>query len=415
MKERTHKYTFPALGLVLVALTALLIIPAATTMGAKPVDDDGDGWAISKGDCNDNDSSINPGAEEICDNRDNDCDGQIDEGDVCGVESDVDGDGYTVGQGDCNDLDPDINPIALEICDTGIDENCNDLIDEGCSPGDDRDGDGFSDDIEGLTGITLPPHFRLAGTDNVTLTVCSDPADRETPCVHPDRPDLFVVINRASQSNIPPAPYADSAQDPLAILRGFTDANGNPVVPHELELVDPSTTPPSREIAEGQNAVVVNELLDADFGPLGFAPTGGTPNTTSGTVSLYTERIKSEVLRLCGYYPDDYPIVICDNKGCYEYEVGTCQNGDGSVNTVAGLQTLYIQNVLAHETWHVCDLAPPDSAEVTLHHYNPNTGRVMEQSIGAKAIAAKNDPLATVTLYISEYYYPESRANYKLK
>jgi hypothetical protein len=379
-------------------------------MAAKPVDGDGDGWSISKGDCNDTDDSVYPGAQELCDNKDNNCDGQIDEGDVCGLDSDEDNDGFTVTGGDCNDLDRLINPGVAETCGNGIDDNCNTLIDEGCVvTGDDRDGDGFYDSTEGIegAGISLLPYFKIAGTDITHLNTCSDPSDQETPCVHPDRPDLFIIINRASPSNIP--------SDPLAILRKFTDENGNPVVPHELELVDPNTPLASREIADGQNAVVVNELLNADFGPLGFAPTGGTPNTTSGTVSLYTERIKSEVLRLCGGYPDDYPIVICDNKGCYDYDVGTCQNEDGSVNTIPGLQTLYIQNVLAHETWHVCDLAPSDSAEVTLHHYNPNTGRVMEQSIGSKATAAKSATSATVTLYISEYYYPESRANYKLK
>lgn len=414
MKERTHKNTYLTLGLALVALTALVFILATNTMGAKPVDNDGDGWTISKGDCNDTDSSINPGAEEICDNRDNNCDGQIDEGDVCGNDPDADNDGYSVADGDCDDQNSDINPGVTEICDNGIDDNCDGLTDTGgvCASGDDSDGDGFFDDTE-RGGITLPSSFRLAGTNGTSLTVCSDPTDLVNPCVHPDRPDLFVVINRASPSNIPSPSYDTSNPDPLAILRGFTDANGNPVVPHELELVDPSL--PSREIADGQNAVIVNELLDANFGALGFAPTGGTPNTTSGTVSLYTERIKSEVLRLCGGYPDDYPIVICDNKGCYEYDVGTCQNEDGSVNTIPGLQTLYIQNVLAHETWHVCDLATSDSAEVTLYHYNPNTGRVMEQSIGSKATAAKNATSATVTLYISEYYYTESRANYRLK
>jgi hypothetical protein len=39
----------------------------------------------SQGDCKDNDPSINPAKEEICDGKDNDCDGQIDEGAVCEI------------------------------------------------------------------------------------------------------------------------------------------------------------------------------------------------------------------------------------------------------------------------------------------------------------------------------------------
>ena len=43
------------------------------------VDDDGDG-ALACEDCDDEDDTIFPGAEEICDEKDNDCDGEIDEG-----------------------------------------------------------------------------------------------------------------------------------------------------------------------------------------------------------------------------------------------------------------------------------------------------------------------------------------------
>ncbi len=48
------------------------------------VDADGDGYPPDV-DCNDNNPSINPGATEACDGIDNNCDGQIDEGNVCGV------------------------------------------------------------------------------------------------------------------------------------------------------------------------------------------------------------------------------------------------------------------------------------------------------------------------------------------
>ncbi len=42
-------------------------------------DADGDGYDAGE-DCDDSDASVNPGAEEACDDVDNDCDGAIDEG-----------------------------------------------------------------------------------------------------------------------------------------------------------------------------------------------------------------------------------------------------------------------------------------------------------------------------------------------
>jgi len=61
----------------------LLVIPLALLgiglMGQDgcPEDNDGDGWTIEDGDCNDNDPNTHPGAEELCDGRDNDCDGEV--------------------------------------------------------------------------------------------------------------------------------------------------------------------------------------------------------------------------------------------------------------------------------------------------------------------------------------------------
>lgn len=112
-------------------------------------DFDGDGYYSGPScsgtqDCNDNNAAIHPGAQEICgDHKDNNCNGQIDEG--CPTDCiDNDGDGYGVGTTclgpDCNDNDQAMNPGAQEICD-GVDNNCDGQIDEGCCV--DNDGDGY--------------------------------------------------------------------------------------------------------------------------------------------------------------------------------------------------------------------------------------------------------------------------------
>lgn len=106
--------------------------------GTSPVDADGDGYDTTS-DCDDSDSSVNPGEAEICgDGIDQDCDG-VD--DSCPAV-DADGDGYDETE-DCDDGDSSINPGASEICEDGIDQDC-DGADDTC-PAVDADGDGYDE------------------------------------------------------------------------------------------------------------------------------------------------------------------------------------------------------------------------------------------------------------------------------
>jgi hypothetical protein len=83
---------------------------------APPRDGDGDGVYDASDNC--------PNAANA-DQKNTDGDGY---GDVC--DPDADGDGYTPSQGDCNDLKASVNPGATELA-NAIDDDCDGVIDEG--------------------------------------------------------------------------------------------------------------------------------------------------------------------------------------------------------------------------------------------------------------------------------------------
>jgi hypothetical protein len=101
----------------------------------SPSDNDGDGVSICAGDCNDGRQSTHPGAQELCNQLDDDCDGQVDEQDgtcatgrqgVCAV-----------GVSECNQT-PSCHPIqgsSVDYCGDGLDNDCNGSVDDNCVAG----------------------------------------------------------------------------------------------------------------------------------------------------------------------------------------------------------------------------------------------------------------------------------------
>ena len=140
------------------------------------VDADNDSYECDV-DCDDDDPAIHPGATEVCDGVDADCDPDFPD------EDDGDGDGFFGCAGDCDDERASVNPDREETCD-GRDEDCDGLIDN--DPVDpevfhlDSDGDGFGDP-EAVVRACEPPPGAVANVDD-----CND----DDPDIHPDAAEV---------------------------------------------------------------------------------------------------------------------------------------------------------------------------------------------------------------------------------
>jgi hypothetical protein len=115
------------------------------------VDDDGDLVTTCDGDCNDGDPTVKPGADDACDGLDNDCNGACDDahdfdGDaytVCGSRQFDDGT-CIIEQDliDCDDEEEQTHPGAAELCD-GADNDCDGTCEDDSLL--DRDGDRYTE------------------------------------------------------------------------------------------------------------------------------------------------------------------------------------------------------------------------------------------------------------------------------
>jgi len=157
------------------------------------------GYAAESGDCNDLDRTIYPGAEEVCDGADNNCDadGAIDEAEfvdyfIFYVDADGDGygdpdspvedcalqDGLVENDSDCDDGNPYFQELGpVEIPYNGIDDNCDPSDGDG-----DQDGDTYwaSNYLEQVEGDPMPIPEGMG-----------DDCDDFSPDVHPNAEDIW--------------------------------------------------------------------------------------------------------------------------------------------------------------------------------------------------------------------------------
>ncbi len=220
------------------------------------------GYVTNADDCDDTNAAAFPGATEVCNGADDDCDGVTDDGAEAWYFADADGDtwgdgdagvwacpppaGYVTDSTDCDDSNAAIYPWATEVCNE-LDDNCDGYADEFVELvfWADADGDTYGDENVFIYACTAPPGYV---TD---LTDCDD----TDPNVYPGADEVTNGIDDNCN---------DLIDENVSITDSDAEALGlypNPVINGMCTLVSPAAAPARLSLYDATGRVVLTQQV----------------------------------------------------------------------------------------------------------------------------------------------------------